>query len=297
MKKTTKYAVLGILLPLIATAAMAQSAISELKLQAGDDAVAASVKLEPVHTSIMLEPQVTPETRARLQSAFRDLKEKGFPGVKWAGLPLGVRYVRVPLQLMTCPGCVSYVAMIPVGALSPTAPVKDPNLAEYFIIERSGEWIKPQARYSGAIKMPVKDVLAQCADLDVLNVRGWTLPEAVAHTQSCLDKTYFQHPFARRIYFVSAQAARFGVRACPENAPRTCNAIMLVAGVKITVSGRVPAGDSVLSDIGYSLEKRHGKLYGFHAILDNKTETGGPVRNPGSCTDPRDLSCHPLPLP
>ncbi len=268
MKKLTKNAVIGLLLPLLSTAAIAQTALTELRLQAGDDAVAVSQKIEAVAAA----PQVNPETTAKLQAKFRALRDQNFPGIEWKRMSLGVRYVRVPLQTVSCPGCVSYTALLPIGALTPTAPVGDPNKASYFIIERSGEWIKPESAFSAPIAMPAHDIFAQCADVDALNIRAWSLPEAVAHTQACLNKTYNQNPTTRRIYFVSAAQAKFSVRACPENAPRTCNAIMLVDGVQITVSGRVPAADSVLSDIGFALSTRHGKLYGFHAVLDNKSE-------------------------
>jgi hypothetical protein len=178
MKKMKMIAAVGLALPLLAGAALAQSALAELKLQAGEDAVALSARMTPTPTASEL-----PETPASL-----------------------------PMS---------------------------------------------------------QDVFAQCADIDALTLRAWTLPEAVEHVQTCLDKTYNQHRFTRKIYFVTAEAARFTVRACPADAPRTCQGLALVDGVKISVSGRVPATDAVLGNLGYSLAKRRGFLLGFHAILAN----------------------------
>ena len=178
MKKMMISAAVGLVLQFIAAKAMAQSALSELKLQAGEDAVAFSEKIAPTPTS--------------------------------SALPASEAVI------------------------------------------------------------PANDVFAQCADIDALAVRAFSLPEAIEHVQTCLDKTYNRHPFARRIYFVTAEAARFTVRACPPDAPRTCQGIMLVDGIKITVSGRAPATDSVLGDIGYSLKKRRGFLLGFNAKLESK---------------------------
>ena len=179
MKKMMMAAAIGLVLPLIAGTALAQSALSELKLQAGEDAVTLSERMTPTPVS-----EALPESQDAI---------------------------------------------------------------------------------------PAQDVFAQCAEVDALAVRAWTLPEAVQHAQSCLDKTYNQHRMTRKIYFVTAEAARFTVRACPPNAPRTCQGLMLVDGIKISVSGRVPASDTVLTDIGYSLQKRRGLLLGFHAILANKS--------------------------
>ncbi|MFI5363006.1 MAG: hypothetical protein ACHQ49_13630 [Elusimicrobiota bacterium] len=119
---------------------------------------------------------------------------------------------------------------------------------------------------------PPTDVFAKCGDIDALTLRAWSLPEAAQHVQTCLNKTYSPLTLPRKIYWVTAEAARFTVRACPPNAPRTCQGLMLVDGVKITVSGRVPASDGVVSDIEYSLLKRRGMVLGFHAKLENKSQ-------------------------
>ncbi|MFI5348812.1 MAG: hypothetical protein ACHQ2Z_04645 [Elusimicrobiota bacterium] len=179
MKKLMISAAAGFVLSMISGTAMAQSALAELRLQAGEDAVALSERMTPTPVS-----EALPESQDAI---------------------------------------------------------------------------------------PAQDVFAQCAEVDALAVRAWTLPEAVQHAQSCLDKTYNRQIHTRKIYWVTAEAARFTVRACPPNAPRTCQGLMLVDGIKISVSGHVPASDTVLGDIGYSLQKRRGFLLGFHAIVANKS--------------------------
>ena len=120
-----------------------------------------------------------------------------------------------------------------------------------------------------------KDVLGSCAAVDAkaFSLVGWTLPQAVGQIQACLNKTYAVEG-ARRAYSVTAAAGRFGVRACPEAAAgqMTCQAIMEVEGIQITVNGKILTGDSVLMDLNYSISKRGGKLLGWHAELDNKAE-------------------------
>jgi hypothetical protein len=272
MNKNSSLKVLaGILLAAASSNAMAQSALRQLGRDAGIDAAPLAAQMQAVR-AIDAAPAVSAETMSKIEAAFANLQAKGFPGVQWQRLPVGVHYARVPVQRSFCPGCVSYDALIPYGVVAPRAPVGDPNKASYFILARSGDSIKPESAYSTSIVMPGRDLFARCSDVDALALRAWSLPEAVARTQSCLDKTFNQHPLARRIYFVTAAAASFGVPVCGNPAPgaMTCDAIVEVQGVQITVSGRVPADDTAVSDLGYSLRQRNGMLYGYHAAIDDQ---------------------------
>lgn len=119
-----------------------------------------------------------------------------------------------------------------------------------------------------------KDVLENCMAIDAkaLSLVEWTLPQAVGQIQSCVNHVYAEG--SGRGYAVSVSAARFGVRLCPEaTAGRlSCQAIEEVEGIQITVEGRILTGDPVLSDLNYSLQKRGGKLLGYHAVVNDKAE-------------------------
>ena len=120
-----------------------------------------------------------------------------------------------------------------------------------------------------------KDALAGCMALEAkpLSLVAWTLPQAVGQIQSCLNNAFAAESI-KRSYSVTAKAAEFTVRACPQAAPGhvACQAFKDVEGIQITVSGKVLTGDSVLSDLNFSLQKRGGKLLGWYAELDNKAE-------------------------
>jgi hypothetical protein len=184
-KNTTIKILTGITLALTSTGAMAQTALLQLGSEAGFNTAAIAAQLQAVRAADAL-PSVNERTAAKIHSVFADLETKGFPGVEWQRLRLGVRYVHVPLKLTTCRGCVSYEALLPVGALTPTAPVGDPNKAPYFILARSGEWIKPEARYSDPIALP-KDVLAGCSALDAKSFVPWNVNQASLMIQTCLN--------------------------------------------------------------------------------------------------------------
>ena len=113
-----------------------------------------------------------------------------------------------------------------------------------------------------------KDVFTACTELDAKPFVAWTTKQAAQMVQSCLDRSY--GPSAKT-YAVTAKVARFGVKACPDRAGMlSCQAIIEVEGIEITVSGKIMTGNSVLSDLNFSLQKREGKLVGFHAVLDDK---------------------------
>lgn len=79
---------------------------------------------------------VSAATRKKLLTAMNGALQSN---PKWLrSMPLGVRYVRVPLMSEKHPDGFSYTALVPVGALSPTAKVLDPNKATNFFIERTG---------------------------------------------------------------------------------------------------------------------------------------------------------------
>ena len=266
MNKNTSIKILtGIILALTSTGALAQSALSQLGAESGIETAAISSQLQAAR-SADAGPSVTAETTAKLTNAFTDLLKKGFPGVEWQRLRVGARYVRVPLRLATCPGGVSYNALLPIGAVTlPGSPERDPNQASSFILERSGEWVKPDARYSAPISLIGKDVLANCSALDAKSFLPWNVNQASLMIQTCLNHAY---P-ADGGYQVRAQPARFGSRLCPDGAGTACRAIIEVIGIKITVSGRILASDSVLSDLKSTLDQRGDKLMGFETTLEN----------------------------
>jgi hypothetical protein len=255
----------GIMLALAPTGALAQSALSQLGTESGIETAAIAAQLQAARTADAA-PSVTAETAAKLTNVFKDLLVKGFPGVEWQGLRAGARYVRVPLRLATCPGGVSYSAMLPIGAVTlPGSPERDPNQASFFILERSGEWVKPGARYSAHISLTGKDVLAGCSALDAKSFLPWNVNQASLMIQTCLNHAY---P-ADGGYQVRAEAARFGSRLCPNGDGAACRAIVEVVGIKITVSGRILTSDTVLNDLKSTLDQRGNKLMGFETTLEN----------------------------
>jgi hypothetical protein len=114
-----------------------------------------------------------------------------------------------------------------------------------------------------------KDVFEGCSAMDVKTFVALNPKQAALLVQTCLNHAYA----ADGRLSVRASAERFGSRACPENAGRmSCRAIVEVVGIKITVSGVLMTGDSVLLDLNSSLDSRGGKLLGFPAIVDNQAE-------------------------
>lgn len=84
------------------------------------------------------EREVTAATVEKLKARFAEAKADLDFKPADRGLPLGVRFERVPLEREPGFDTYSYTALVPVGALSPAAPVGDPNDADSFFIERSG---------------------------------------------------------------------------------------------------------------------------------------------------------------
>jgi len=114
-----------------------------------------------------------------------------------------------------------------------------------------------------------KDVLQGCSALDVKNIMPMTAKQGALLVQTCLNHDY---P-ADGSFTVAAEAARFGVRACPESTDpnrMACQAFMEVEGIKITVNGTLAMGNPVLVDLNFSLNQRRGKLLGLYAIVENK---------------------------
>ena len=81
---------------------------------------------------------VSAQRQAQLLTAFETAETAGRIGWKANGMPVGARYERVALKADGHPDGYNYTALIPVGALSPTAPVADPNKVPTFFVERSG---------------------------------------------------------------------------------------------------------------------------------------------------------------
>ncbi len=81
---------------------------------------------------------VTPARADQLVREFGSLSQRGLIHYKHDGLPLGTRMVEVPLMRERHPDGYAYSALIPVGALSPTAPMADPNKVNEFYVRRTG---------------------------------------------------------------------------------------------------------------------------------------------------------------
>jgi hypothetical protein len=112
-----------------------------------------------------------------------------------------------------------------------------------------------------------KDVFDGCAAMEAKSFAPWTPAQAALLVQTCLNHAYA----ADGAYSVRAQAARFSQRVCPETAGAfSCQAFVEVMGIKITVSGNIMTGDSVLLDLDGSLKLHGGKLMGFPVIVENQ---------------------------
>ncbi|NNN06103.1 MAG: hypothetical protein HKL90_09415 [Elusimicrobia bacterium] len=119
------------------------------------------------------------------------------------------------------------------------------------------------SRSTEGSEIPARDVFAGCPALGDSAVIPANAKQAAIFLQTCLNHVYPQSG----AYQVQAQAARFGVRACPPGGAASCGAIIEVDGIELSVSGTVPDGDPVLFDLGYSLSRRSGRLLGFPAIV------------------------------
>lgn len=85
-------------------------------------------------------PSVSDKTIAKMRAALTCALKDGSiefapPG---SGMPLGVKFERVPLMAQKHPDGYSYSALIPVGVVYPGAKEKDPNKATSFFVERTG---------------------------------------------------------------------------------------------------------------------------------------------------------------
>jgi hypothetical protein len=111
-----------------------------------------------------------------------------------------------------------------------------------------------------------KDVFEDCSAMTAKSFAPWNISQAAIMVQTCLNHAYA----ADGAYRVVASPARFGSRACPNNGGVSCRAIIEVVGIKITVSGQILTGDSVLLDLESSLTQRNNKLLGFEATVENQ---------------------------
>ncbi len=116
-----------------------------------------------------------------------------------------------------------------------------------------------------ALPQHAKDVFSSCDVLEAKSFMPWNVSQAAIMIQTCLNHAYA----ADGGYRVTAEAARFSSRACPSG-PATCRAMIEVVGIKITVSGSILTGDSVLLDLNGSLEQRGNKLMGFQTLFVNQ---------------------------
>lgn len=84
---------------------------------------------------------VTTQRTAQLKSAFDRVATAGTINWTMAGVMeqhLGVRFAQVTLASDGYPDGYNYTAFIPLGALTPTAPQKDPNKVAEFYVQRTG---------------------------------------------------------------------------------------------------------------------------------------------------------------
>ena len=109
------------------------------------------------------------------------------------------------------------------------------------------------------------DIFEDCSALQAEPLLAWNVTQAAILVQTCLNHTF---PADSR-YQVQAHAASFASRECPDG---DGTAACQVTGIKITVSGQIMDGDSVLSDLNASLKQRGGKLLGFKTIVDNEAK-------------------------
>jgi predicted secreted protein len=167
------------------------------------------------------EPKaVTPETVEKLKAALAQLPSTAY---SLTGLPMGTRFVTVPLTKDKFPDGYQYDAKIPVGALSPSAPLSNPNEATSFFVERSGGFAG-RTSYAGPVSLkaaPQKDTITA---------------ETLAKARAAFDQvpgssfTLKSPPLGQR--FVSAQLSKqnfpdgfiytalFPVGALAPNAPK-----------------------------------------------------------------------------
>lgn len=126
---------------------------------------------------------------------------------------------------------------------------------------------KASAQRPLTIPLNAKDILEGCSALEVKNIMPMTPKQGALLVQTCLNHYY---PADGQVQ-VQAQAARFGVRSCPEATAGSfsCEAFREVEGIKITVSGLIMTGSPVLLDLNYTVKKRNGKVLGFDTIVEN----------------------------
>jgi len=111
-----------------------------------------------------------------------------------------------------------------------------------------------------------KDVFATCEAMTAKSFIQWNVSQAAIMVQTCLNHAYK----ADGAYQVTAQPARFGSRACPNDTSASCRAIIEVVGIKITVRGQILTGDSVLMDLDESIAQRNHKLFGYETTVENQ---------------------------
>ncbi|MBI1945809.1 MAG: hypothetical protein HYS27_08940 [Deltaproteobacteria bacterium] len=94
--------------------------------------------------------EVTPERTAELIKTMQEAQLA--QQLKWNrdGVPLGRRMLEVPLMQERRPDGFSYTALIPVGTLSPTGGMLDPNKVDTFYVRRTGG-IAGLTQYAGPL--------------------------------------------------------------------------------------------------------------------------------------------------
>ncbi|MBI3550002.1 MAG: hypothetical protein HY078_13270 [Elusimicrobia bacterium] len=107
------------------------------------------------------------------------------------------------------------------------------------------------------------DVFKDC-HADAINVRGWSIGEAVEKTNACLKRTYPEAGAQQRGYYVNANSTKVRVACGP-----ACTA--LADAIVIRIIARSPSVDTneVSADIRSSLAKRRqpNRLWGHRASV------------------------------
>lgn len=120
---------------------------------------------------------------------------------------------------------------------------------------------RPEAlvQTEGAFAASLNDILSQakrrdafaevpqCAIIDALPFRAYTLPEAVALLEPCLK----------------ALSSRYGVEITAASSE--------AAGLRITVKGQLPFGSAVLADLDRAINSRQGQLMGLPVALGTRS--------------------------
>jgi len=122
--------------------------------------------------------------------------------------------------------------------------------------------------------------LSACRIVDAQFFRQPSIPEAVQMLSGCMEQVSKQYKVA----------VKAGVMVAPGGGPGGGAQGSSLSGIAITVSGKISAGNPVLSDLSTSLKKRHNQLFGHNVVLS-------PSRARSAGTDLADKGANSIPAP